>query len=208
MSVINLRNSKFELTVRYITSNSDVVTSVRLFDIHPNSRDLILTEVTFANWAIGLIASRLPMLFIVCCAQSNAANCQQTSADVGSSFGFIFSLIIRKFKPIRYASVTVPINASLIRCNLDLCGRSSFRIENASATSADFTEAQALLSALTRSAGACLHVEVLKAANIRSMQEGIFKSIGMCLAAVLNNALSSPVQTHLKTIPNVSNRLR
>ncbi|MGP1906363.1 MAG: hypothetical protein ACTS4X_01170 [Candidatus Hodgkinia cicadicola] len=128
------------------------------------------------------------MLFNVCCAKATATNLHKTSEDLGSCFGFILSRVIRKFKPFRYASVMLPINGSLVRCTLDLCGRSSFRIEDitsASAKSFHITSVQALLNPLTQASGICLNIEVLKTTNIRSVQEGIFKSIGMCLTAVL-----------------------
>ncbi|MGP1922502.1 MAG: hypothetical protein ACTS5F_00190 [Candidatus Hodgkinia cicadicola] len=132
------------------------------------------------------------MLFTVCCAKSNITNLQQTSEDLGSSLGFVLARIIRKFKPFRYTSVMVPINNSLVRCTLDLSGRSALNIENVTCASAKLLripEVQALLTSLTRTAEICLHIEVLKVSNFRSVQEGIFKSIGMCLSAALTSPL-------------------
>ncbi|MGP1921686.1 MAG: hypothetical protein ACTS4Z_00255 [Candidatus Hodgkinia cicadicola] len=117
-------------------------------------------------------------------------NLQQTSEDLGSSLGFVLSQIIRKFKPFRYTSVILPVNNSLVRCNLDICGRSSFNFENITCASTKLLripEIQALLSSLTRTAEICLHIEILKLNNFRSVQEGIFKSIGMCLTAALTS---------------------
>lgn len=86
----------------------------------------------------------------------------------------------------------VPVNASLVRCTLDLCGRSSFYIEDVAAPSAASVctaEIQALLNPLTQTAGICLHIELLKVSDARSIHEGILKSIGMCLANALTRSL-------------------
>ncbi|MGP1918106.1 MAG: hypothetical protein ACTS4U_00085 [Candidatus Hodgkinia cicadicola] len=185
---VNLFPCKFGLTLRFQTSQSNLCSSIRLANVHPKSRDLVSTGISTANWAISLIISRMPMLFTVCGTKSLSAIRQQTSADVGSSFGLILYQIMRKFKPIRYASAMLPADSSLVRCNIDLCGRSSFHIEHCASTSADlfrFVETQSLLNALTQTAKVSLHIEVLKSTNILSTQEGIFKSIGMCLSAAL-----------------------
>ncbi|MGP1925865.1 MAG: hypothetical protein ACTS5P_00950 [Candidatus Hodgkinia cicadicola] len=185
---------KPKLIVRYTTAESDVIVSVRMINVHANSHDQIVTGIKFLDWALNLIATSTPMLFTICCVKSDAARPQQTSEDLGSSLGFIFAKVIRKFKPFRYTSVMLPINGTLVRCNLDLCGRGSFHIENVTCTSAKLfliPEIQALLSSLTQTAKICLHLEVMKVSNLHSVQEGIFKSIGMCLTTALTHSLRS-----------------
>ncbi len=109
-----------------------------------------------------------------------------TVEDIGIALGKAFDTALGDKKGIvRYGSMLLPMDESLILCAVDLSGRSmlcyDLTIPTAKVGSFDTELVEEFLLGFVRNANCTLHVKQLSGTNSHHIIEGAFKSLGRAL---------------------------
>ncbi|MFP3037502.1 MAG: hypothetical protein ACKER6_00085 [Candidatus Hodgkinia cicadicola] len=176
------------LSFRRSSTTSEVFVSFRANSSYSRVSGWAVTGVGLLDHILNLLATAAPFSFSVCCRGAEGSDWRSICADVGAALGLAFSSALSRTKAFRYAHETLVAGGSLVDCSLDLCARGRFFAEVPSSAFTGTTTANVVrifLSSLTRYAGFCLHINVLKSESNALTQRAIFKALGLCLSSAL-----------------------
>ena len=120
------------------------------------------------------------------CIGDTAVDDHHTTEDVGIALGQAFAAALGEKRGIeRYGSFLLPMDEALVRCAVDISGRSClvYRLDIPAQKVGSFdTElAEEFFSALSRESGMALHIRQLAGRNTHHILEGMFKALGRAL---------------------------
>lgn len=146
----------------------------------------ISTGVGFLDHMLTLFSRHSNIPLSVKCAGDIFVDAHHTTEDIGIVLGQAFDKWLGDKKGIvRYASVTLPMDESLIMASVDVSGRGAlyFDAEMPTAKVGDFDSelCEEFFIAFARQSGITLHVRKICGKNTHHVIEGIFKAVARAL---------------------------
>ena len=165
------------------TNETDIKISV---DLDGKGVSVIDTGCGFLDHMLTLFARHGRFDLTVRCAGDTQVDYHHTTEDIGIALGQAFAQALGEKRGIvRYGSMLLPMDETLVLCAVDLSGRAMLRynLQIPAQKVGDFdTElGEEFFWGFVRSASATLHIRQLDGANSHHILEAAFKAFGRAL---------------------------
>ncbi len=173
-------------TAEIIRNTAETRISLRL-DIAGSGKVEIASGCGFMDHMLTLFARHGRFDLSLECKGDTQVDYHHTVEDLGIALGQAFAQALGDKRGIsRYGSFLLPMDEALVRCALDISGRSClvYRLEPPAQKVGDFdTElAEEFFQGFVRNAGLTLHLHQLEGRNSHHILEAAFKATGRALA--------------------------
>lgn len=144
----------------------------------------------FLDHMLTLFARHARLDLELCCKGDTQVDYHHTVEDIGIALGDAFSAALGDKKGIvRYGSIALPMDESLILSAVDISGRSllvyGLEIPSYTVGAFDTELTEEFFQGFVRHAGITLHIKQLSGSNSHHIIEGAFKSVARSLKAAV-----------------------
>ena len=180
-------NTERTASITRKTAETDITLTLNLDGAGKSDID---TGVPFLNHMLTLFASHGRFDLTVKCIGDTDVDDHHSVEDIGIALGEAIRLALGEKRGIvRYGSMILPMDESLILCALDLSGRGylayELAIPAAKIGTFDTELCEEFFAAFVRSAKCTLHIRQLSGTNSHHIIEGTFKSFARTLAGAV-----------------------
>lgn len=169
------------------TSRATAETKIELtLNLDGTGKSDIVSGVGFLDHMLTLFARHARFDLDLRCAGDTAVDDHHSVEDIAIALGETLKKALGEKRGIvRYGSVLLPMDESLVLCAVDLSGRGSLRytanIPSQKIGTFDTELVQEFFLALSRTAGITLHIKQLDGENSHHIVEAMFKALGRAL---------------------------
>jgi len=184
-------------TIRRTTAETDIALHL---NIDGTGKSEIRTGVGFLDHMLTLFARHGRFDLTVSCKGDTFVDDHHSVEDIGIALGEAFrDALSDKRGIVRYGSMMLPMDETLMLCAVDLSGRgmlcmkADFPTEKIGAFDTELVKE--FFIAFSRCAGATLHFQMLNGENSHHIAEAMFKSFGRALrgAAAIDEAYKDEI---------------